>query len=160
MPMSATRLHSLTAVFLAALYGVVGFTGESLHYLVTSPTTFWSNSRSSETVYYHVHAPDYHGHFHRHAHHGGHSHAAIDVTHDSRQARQGVAITSSDWDHEPHACPILTIVASIKLGHAACCPAPIILDSAGTPSCERALFPAFEIASSLFARGPPSGTFA
>ena len=75
--MSTMRMHRLTAIYLVVLYGVVGITGESLHYLVVNPTAIWSSPPSGEVVvYYHTHGPDYHGHFHRHVHTADHSHSA------------------------------------------------------------------------------------
>ena len=43
--MSAKRLQRLATIFLAALYGVAGVTGESLHYLATDIGSLWANQR-------------------------------------------------------------------------------------------------------------------
>jgi hypothetical protein len=157
--MSAIRLHKLATIYLVALYGVVGVSGESLHYLATNATEFWSQpqSEAGETVvYYHVHGPDYHGHFHRHTHKHDHSDATKAVHQKSRHA----AIDSQRTAHQPHGCPILTIVSTLKLGHSVCGPTSVILDSLVTPNWESNVVNAFEMAGSFYARGPPTGHLA
>jgi hypothetical protein len=151
--MSATRLHRLSAIGLTALYGVVGLTGESLHYLVTDPTVLWSQVRAEETVvYYHSHGPGDHGHFHRHS--------KSDCEPPTGKPDTAVAFTSQQSIHQSHECPILTVVSTLKLGHASSCATPIILDAFVTPSCEGGVIAAFDVPLSLGARGPPSGPIA
>ena len=101
--MSATRLHTLTTIYLAALYGVVGLTGESLHILATDWKAIWSTTSSTETEgYYHAHFPDNHVHFHRHANHG-HSHAINQTRHGKSQ----LAITIGAIDASTACVPAL-----------------------------------------------------
>lgn len=152
--MSATQLYRLTTIHLAVLYGVVGLTGESLHYLSTNPSALWSRTSSSQVVvYYHVHGPDYQGHFHRHVHHGDHSHSATHE-HASRE-KDGVAITVPQLNHQPHACPLLTLVAKLKLGHADGAAACLALDELITPTCGHEGLATLEVSFSFDARGPP-----
>jgi hypothetical protein len=159
--MSATRLHKLTAVLFAVLYGVVGFTGESLHYLLTDPTLLWSSAQSTESaVFYHTHGPDYHGHFHRHSHHGPHSHAVGTADHDAGQQTGAFAFKSDASSHEAHACPLLVLVSTLKLGQAGSCATTILLDSLVSPRCECYVVRQIDVSFDSFARGPPIWTFA
>jgi hypothetical protein len=152
--MSATRLHKLTAVTFAVLYGVVGVTGEGLHYLLTDPALLWSGSQSAESVvYYHTHGPDYHGHFHRHTHDGHHRHVAHDD--DGGRPTDEIAITDERLSHEPHACPALVLVSTLKLAHGGCCLAEIILDSFVSATFHSSALRACEVARSFYPRGPP-----
>jgi hypothetical protein len=157
--MSATRLHKLTAVSFAVLYGVVGFTGETLHYLLTDPALLWSGSQSAESgVYYHTHGPDYHGHFHRHTHdgHHHHSHAAGVAERRAAQSPDEVSLTTAESGHQPHACPLVTLVSTLKLSQAGCAPAAIMLDALIAPSHERDDVWAHEVALDAYPRGPPA----
>ncbi len=111
--MSGRRLHSLTAVLLAVLYGAVGFTGDSIHYLVSDVSSLWA-TQPGAGGYFHIHAPDFHGHYHRHIHHGAHSHHH--VMHRTDDATDlGVELTCPSWTHEPHACPALALVSTLKM---------------------------------------------
>jgi hypothetical protein len=158
--MSATRLHKLTAVFFAVLYGVVGFTGETLHYLATDPALLWSGSQSG--VYYHTHGPDYHGHFHRHTHDGHHHHSHVASVAERRAAQSPdeISLTSAESSHQPHACPLLTLVSTLKLSQAGCVPAAIILDALVAPSHEYEAVRAHKLALEAYPRGPPGRSFA
>jgi hypothetical protein len=157
-----TRLHSLTTIYLAVLYGVVGLTGESLHYLATDPMSLWSSSppAADTVVYYHIHAPDFHGHFHRHTKNEHHTHVPIDATHDASHAHDSIAIAPHQSIHEPHVCPLLTLVSTLKLGHFGGCATPVVLDPLVTGTCERGDFFAPQVEFSSYARGPPGGSFA
>jgi hypothetical protein len=151
--MSAPLLHRLSAICLAALYGVVGLTGESLHYLVSDPTVLWSSWGAGDTVvFYHRHGPGDHGHFHRHT--------STTSERPTGTPNTTAAISSQQSIHQSHECPILTVVSTLKLGHASSCATPIILDAFVRPSCEGGVFAAFEVRLSLSARGPPSGSIA
>jgi hypothetical protein len=163
--MSATRWHKLTALLLTLLYGVVGLTGEVLHDLVTDPGWLWAVSQPAESAgYYHWHGPDYHGHFHRHAPGSDHRH---DVAHHRHVAQNGGGTSGEEdatafvaWQeriHRPHACPVLTLVSTLALGHGGGCSAALILDVLVTPSREDGMVHPFEVALSFQARGPPCG---
>jgi hypothetical protein len=153
--MSATRLYRLTAIHLAVLYGVVGLTGESLHYLSTDPAAVWSASEAGQTVvYYHVHGPDFHGHFHRHVLHEHHSHTAT-RGHASHRAKDDVALTTPQSTHRPHACPALTLVAKLKLGYADGGAAALPFDELATPTCAGEVLASLVVALDFNARGPP-----
>jgi hypothetical protein len=165
--MSAHRLRNLATVYLAVLYGVVGLTGESIHYLVTDGWSFWTAPADPyASGYYHVHAPDYHGHFHRHAdhqghsHRGGHSHSHTVTSPSNGKTILGVEVTSSDSNHEPHSCPALGLVSTLKLSQAGGCLASLILDSVISAPCEVRCIPAFELALRPCPRGPPAWIFA
>jgi hypothetical protein len=156
--MSATRLHKLTAVFFAVLYGVVGFTGETLHYLATDPALLWSASQSADSgVYYHTHGPDYHGHFHRHTHDGHHhSHAASVAERRAAHSPDGISLTSAESGHRPHACPLLTLVSTLKLSQAGFAPAAMILDALIAPSHQSDDARSHVVAIEAYPRGPPA----
>jgi hypothetical protein len=160
--MSTTRLHRLTTIYLAALYGVVGLTGESLHYLASDPLSLWSSSppEADTVVYYHIHAPDFHGHFHRHTRNEHHTHVHVDATHDAPHAHDGIAIAPQQLNHEPHACPLLTLVSTIKLGHFGVCATHVVLDPLVTKTFERSDSFALQVVRSSYARGPPHGSVA
>jgi hypothetical protein len=159
--MSGTRLHKLTTFYLAAMYGVVGLTGQSLHYWAVDPTSVWASSPAAATVvYYHTHGPDYHGHFHRHTHDGDHSHAPHDATHQARRAERTPGVAPQQSIHESHACPLLTLVSTLKLGHgglAAPQIAPALLVSGTFQS---GVFLTLSVTLCSFARGPPQGSCA
>jgi hypothetical protein len=165
--MSANRLRTVTALALAALYGAVGITGESIHYLATDAWGVWANLRKVDAGgYYHVHAPDFHGHFHRHSHdghhsHGGHSHdhAVASHSHESESLEAAFREAGAETHHE-HACPMLSLVSTLKLSHSSGCIATIILDAINAPVAELNRRVAFEPLRILCARGPPAGIFA
>jgi hypothetical protein len=158
--MPVTRLHRLTTICLAALYGVVGLTGASFYYLTTDATGDSSNSPTDETVvYFHTHGPGQEGHFHRHIVHRHLSGATTDV-HKARQGKFEPTIASEGTTHQPHSCAILTLVSTLKLGYAAFCTNSIILDSLVTPTWESGTISAFDVVRYSYARGPPSGSFA
>src|SRR3954447_6575609 len=135
--MSVTRLHRLTTICLAVLYGVVGITGSSLYFLTTDVTGDSSRSPADETVvYFHTHGPGQEGHFHRHTVHRHLSGTTTDSHQKARQGKYETSITLMGTAHHPHSCAILTLVSTLKLGHAAFCANLIILDSLVTPTWE------------------------
>jgi hypothetical protein len=153
--MTASRLHRLTTVCLALLYGLVGVSGESLHYLVTDPAAIWSVAPPERTVvYYHTHGPDHHGHFHRHVHHGDHSHTSVPAARGEQEEERHLAFTTEHITHEPHACPLLTLVSTLKLGNVGE-PTILIIDTFETPNIEFNRFAESSLAFSWSARGPP-----
>jgi hypothetical protein len=158
--MPAKRLQRLATLYLAALYGAVGLTGGSLHYLATDWDGFWFRSDSVETVvYFHVHAPDHHGHFHRHAvdaHHHHHAHAKIAADRGAKQPKGPTAESSDGQTHQQHACPLLSLVSTLKLLDAGECSSPIVLDSIGTPTYQPGLLYVPDVVLNSPARGPPS----
>jgi hypothetical protein len=149
--MAASRLHTLTRLFLAVLYGVVGFTGESLHYLLTDPALFSSSAQPASSSYYHTHGPDYHGHFHRHAH---------DESRHGSQSADRTSLTADESTHHPHACPLLTLVSTLKLSHADYRAVSIVLERQIAPCFECVVVGASEIALNSYPRGPPTQRFA
>jgi hypothetical protein len=137
------------------MYGMVGVSGESLHYLATNPAGFLTDSQAVDTVvYYHVHGPDYHGHFHRHAHH---VHRVQQVP---RTPFHGPALTSDSPIHKPHACPLLSLVSTLKLSCASWCTASVILDTVVTSYCEGEFIDSRAFVRNSYARGPPVGLIA
>ena len=159
--MSTTRLRSLTAISFAVIYGLVGLTGSSLHYLATDGMWWWSSSPSVVTVvYYHVHGPDYHGHFHRHTHDGHHSHDANVAASEHDRATDHAAIRMPHDPHRAHACPILSLVSTLKLGHASGGTPALVLDTIVAPAFACDVSHAFEVALYWSARGPPSDSLA
>ena len=153
--MSAKRLHTLATLYLAVVYGVVGFTGDSLHYLATDWSTFWGSASVTETDgYYHVHGPDYHVHFHRHGH-SGHMHGGKEIAVKAGHAKHRLAIGNSSSSHRPHACPLLSLVASLRLCHTLCQTPPAFIDTFSKQLFERELARELRLALSSSARGPP-----
>jgi hypothetical protein len=153
------RLHTLTACLVAAIYGLVGVTGESLHYLVTTPDPGGHAAKSGKAAgYFHFHDPDHHLHFH--GHHGHfHVHDACDdadpETKSSAEDRRGVSQSPPVLSHQPHACPLLSVVSTLKLGHASCLPTTLEFD--GRESLRRGhdACLAFDRSLHSLARGPP-----
>jgi hypothetical protein len=159
--MPSNRLQRLTAIYLVVLYGVVGLTGGSLHYLVADLTDAWSTSDSVEVVtYYHVHAPDYHGHFHRHSNHVHHASAEIARNKPAHRSQRSAAATPERPIHQPHACPLLSLVSALKLVYASGCTPPIFLDLVGTQPLHADSLVATEVVADSLARGPPCALFA
>ena len=155
--MPGTRLHRLTTIYLAALYGVIGLTGGSLHYLSSNVTGFWSKSSSVESVvFYHVHGPDFQGHFHRFVMPRHDSLATAEARQKVRHAKYDTALAL----HQPHACPILTLVSTLKLGQGGCFATPILLDSLVTRTWQSDVICAFDVARYSYVRGPPRVFFA
>jgi hypothetical protein len=156
--MFGPRLRSLTTLYLATVYGLVGLTGESLHYLAMGPVSTWSRSSAATIVYYHTHGPDFHGHFHRHTHHGHHSHVpSDDLTHQDRAAQRSPAVAPEQSIHEPHACPLLTLVSTLKLGHAGPAARHFGAGLIITKTSERGVFHLHLAPLDSLARGPPTG---
>lgn len=162
--MPAKRLKRLTTVYLAILYGVIGLTGGSLHYLATDWSGFWSGSDAAETVvYYHVHAPDNHGHFHRHtvdAHHHHHSHTKLAADRKAVPSKEPAAKSTDGQAHQAHACPLLSLVSTLKLLHVGDCSSPILPDAIVTRSHQAGLAFVPQLVFNLPARGPPCAFFA
>jgi hypothetical protein len=153
------RLHSLIACLLALLYGLVGATGESLHYLVADlelPGAEHSQDGDDEG-YWHSHKPDNHWH-----HHHGHSHKSA-VSSDVKAHKPGVkcdcldiALRSPVGAHSPHACPLLTVLSTLKLTHASQVVIPDGLNGCAEylPKSEHCNPPL--LVHHALARGPPS----
>jgi hypothetical protein len=156
--MLSTWLHRLITIYLAALYSVAGFTGGSLHYLaqnLTGPSACSDGDRV--VVYYHVHGPDYQGHFHTHIIHWHASNATANLQGTTLRERHDVAIGSEAITHHSHACPLLSLVSTLKLGHGACYSNSILFDPLVTPVWESETGGALVAASFSYARGPPRG---
>jgi hypothetical protein len=158
--MPAKRLQRLTAVCFAVLYGVVGVTGASLHYLLTDPTLLWSSSADGSVGYYHTHGPDYHGHFHRHAHHGHHSHDAHVAQRSAGQSPDETSLSSEESSHQPHACPLLTLVSTLNLTQAGGCAVLIVHNTPVARTFECDVIRVVNVAHKSFPRGPPSRVIA
>ena len=158
--MPVARLHRLTTICLAALYGVVGLTGSSLYYLITDVKRDSANSPSDETVvYFHTHGPGQEGHFHRHIVHRHPSGATTVGHHKSRRASYDAAIAGQGPRHQPHSCAILTLVSTLKLSHAPFSTNSLILDSLVTPTWESGVVSSFDVVRYSYARGPPWASF-
>jgi hypothetical protein len=158
--MSLARLHSLTAIYLAVLYGAVGITGESLHYLVADPAAFLPSSPSAVVVvYYHTHGPDHHGHFHRHFQRVDDSHVAA-TSHGFDGREKSAVISPEQVTHEDHACPLLSLVSRIKIGGVAYGATTVTFNTLITPNFERGSVAEFEAEFSSSARGPPDSSLA
>jgi hypothetical protein len=171
--MSARRLHILTAVSLVALYGAIGATGTSLHYLLDSSWSFIGGISDDAGGYYHVHAPDYHGHYHRHSHGhshshshvGSHSHSHAHSHGDVQQARPAarldtISLTTGENTHPEHACPLLTLVSTLKLSQLTYSDSSAHHEPIIATIRDSTCIAAFALTLNLCPRGPPAATLA
>jgi hypothetical protein len=95
------------------MYGLVGLTGGSLHYLAEDFGQ-WLGGRSTGSathITYHRHGSDNHWHFH--------SHAGVDSEESTRdtQSQQCGVRSKVEW-HTDHECPLLTVLSNLKMGFA------------------------------------------
>ena len=158
--MPGTRLKRVTAIYLGVLYVAVGFTGDSLHYLATNLTGSSSHSDSGEVVvYYHVHGPDYQGHVHKFIL-PRHASSASTTVHRNPECARRFTVGQERFSHLEHACPILALVSTLKLGHSVCCARAIILESLITPIWESVIGRSLDVPRYSYARGPPRVFFA
>jgi hypothetical protein len=160
--MTAPRLHKLTALYLAVVYGVVGMTGGALHYLVGDWTGVWSSSqtvaaekpqkpRKSKAVY-HVHGPDFIPHLHQVEEP---DQPEANETARNDDARKRPRLASPQSVHEPHACPLLSLVQTLKLSQIQNGTTCLGVTLRGSLTCEQEARREFQLVCSPFARGPP-----
>lgn len=123
--MKRTRLHSATAGILCLLYLVIGLAGESLHYWVEAIRLGESEGESAEIVagetstgYFHCHGPDHHVHYHRVRHpQSTNSNPSVSTPAVAKRTLgAGIAFRAPGQPHEAHACPLLAVVSTLKLG--------------------------------------------
>ena len=148
------RLRRLTTTLLVVLYGAVGLAGEALHYLVDDVSLAVREiDLSSPGGYFHSHQPDNHLHFHHH-HHGEAS-----VTQESQSSDQNKpgSLRQNEQLHHLHACPLLTVVSQLKLGHSTCTPVKVDVNDAVAFRYDHLVNLPFEPAIYIHARGPPLG---
>jgi hypothetical protein len=156
----------LTSVVLAVAYGVVGLTGESLHYLITDPSALWTDPGAvAATGYFHTHAPDHHRHFHRHSHPAHHHHHHVGHARASEVSQPGFdryadAIAPSDTSHYEHACPVLVLLSTLKLGHADSTATPITLERSFAALGAAQSLPSLHSERAFQARAPPGADVA
>jgi len=155
----SVRLKNLTALTLVVLYGLVGMTGVSLHYLADeSNLAAFDGPALASGGYFHSHQPDNHLHFHHH-HHGARQ---VEPTTPQSSVEVGQAATSLGRNyqfHNPHACPLLTLVSQLRLGQGGWVAIRIESDVLHASSGEANLRHAFGLASLVHARGPPETLF-
>ena len=150
-------LHRLTVCWLAAVYGLVGLTGESLHYLVEDLGTRGSLSPSASAGYFHCHGPDYHGHFHRSRSQMTASEQSGDPARNAGETgRPDGNFQSQHNGHEPHACPLLSLLANLKLGHSATATVLAAPAKSSELYCESSTEWQFQATFCNLARGPPA----
>lgn len=149
--MLAARLQFATSIGLVALYALVGLTGESLHYLAqhgmdVAPS---ANGAHHSQGYYHCHGPDYHWHYHGPvaSEHAAPDHAEKD---DGRPA-----LRDDRASHAPHACPLLAIVAKLKLGSGGAFLSGLVIDGDGDVALGANVLLSQPVALDHLARGPP-----
>jgi hypothetical protein len=154
--------RNLTALGLTMIYVIVGFLGESLHYVASGEHGFSREPAGAKSsVYGHCHAPDFHFHFHRHVHEGelahpdGHGPTGRLADHPHERSIRALA-----RPHEPHACPLLALIGTLKSGFVRLAAGIVELpdfvqDVAHHPTCR-----ALVRASASSARGPPPATLA
>lgn len=153
----SVRLKKLTVVYLAVIYGLVGFTGESLHYLVEDISLIASSDPADVSGgYFHSHQPDYHVHFHHYHHHGENQTTAASSRDNSRTEPVGGSLNTGEQFHHLHACPLLTIVSQLKLGQGGCVLAIVDFDESHVAVGERNTCRLLEAVFSSLARGPPA----
>ena len=147
-----------TAILLAALYGLVGLTGESLHYLSEDVGLAFRQLQIADSGgYFHSHQPDNHVHFHHH--HGEEETAKVNGYTESKSDQNTRKVKPSKQFHNPHGCPLLTIVSQLKLSQ--------ILGyfSVVIPKTSQFFLGNFDLChtisrvSKYYARGPPSIAF-
>lgn len=113
--MAKSPIHVAIALLLTAVYAIVGGTGTSLHYLLgemTSADRSTAHKSKHRHGYMHCHGPDYHWHYH--------SWEEVDEEQaevDQTEPQDGSASCHAQrYPHQPHACPALAVVATLKLG--------------------------------------------
>ncbi|MCO6046084.1 hypothetical protein NG895_19460 [Aeoliella sp. ICT_H6.2] len=101
------------ALLLAAVYAIVGSTGESLHYMFSgaaAPTASTAGEPQQRQGYFHCHGPDFHWHHHS---------WLVKQEEADPSAAQSTRVLAKlrppHHPHEPHACPVLAAVATLKL---------------------------------------------
>lgn len=149
-------LQRLTVCWLAAVYGLVGLTGESLHYLVEDLGTRGSLSPAASAGYFHCHGPDYHGHLHRNSQATDSAQCGASAHNAEEAGRPDGKFRPQHNGHEPHACPLLAVVATLKLGHSAT--AAVFIASEKSSEFYCAPFSQWQFHATLcnYARGPPA----
>jgi hypothetical protein len=159
--MPATRLQRLARVTLAGILGVVGVAGGSTHVLINDASEPATAADAVQTVvYFHVHGPDYHGHFHRHVRHVQRGHLASAGYRAAHKSKGGPAF-DTDWtNHKPHGCPALCLTAKLKLFHGDGSTPAILKDSLVTGSRQPGVLIVPEVVLDFHARGPPSASLA
>lgn len=160
------RLHFATSVFLILLYAVVGLTGESLHYVVQDAfrkgmkSDRASHEKDHAPGYFHCHGPDYH--WHHHASHAAQPEHGADELHQQSKKRRlsrdrfGVYFQRpTEATHSPHACPLLALVASLRLGVGGFTDLEIDCQPLGRINFSYNVCLAHDRSQDNFARGPP-----
>jgi hypothetical protein len=132
------------------MYGLVGLTGGSLHYLAEDFGNWLRGVTTPPAAHatYHRHGPG--GHWHLHRHDGAaHEHRSTALEPVGNSVCEHV-----DW-HAEHECPLLTVVANMKLGfapaYAICVASAASVEFVG----ERVARWTPTLSFSEFARGPP-----
>ncbi|QDU53827.1 hypothetical protein Pan181_00050 [Aeoliella mucimassa] len=160
--MVRSRLVKTTALLLAMLHTMVGAAGESLHHwqlslLATSHAAAHAADLHSTThrhveQYGHVHGPDFHWHLHTHEVEETSQEHAPDVA--------GPAARATLTPHEPHACPALSLIASLK--HSAALPALVQPTNLNGQFLRVVVWRprALDAISACLPRGPPSNSLA
>ena len=115
------RIKSLTAVCLSLMYGLVGLTGESLHYLAQDLDLQFVHAQDlADTGYFHVH-----GHHHEHVHFHRHIEPAAKPKVAKNSSPDENRVDHFQEFHLEHNCPLLTLVSQFKLGYASKLPIEI-----------------------------------
>ncbi|QDS97092.1 hypothetical protein [Adhaeretor mobilis] len=162
--MNRIKLQSATAIALSLLYLAIGLAGESLHYFVESALVESGSSVSTGTAaevlageassgFYHFHGPDFHVHYHGPVKVAG---SETSTATKKQQKESGATFQESGQQHQPHACPLLAVLATLKLGQGG-----LASWSLEVTACHRVHGNAHELAARGFsqcylARGPPS----
>jgi hypothetical protein len=155
--MPATRFQRLARVALAGILGVVWVAGGSTHNLFWDVSGPAADSKAVEAVvYFHVHGPDYHGHFHRHTRHVHRGELALAQRRAADTSKGKPAFDSGWTSHAPHDCAILCLAAKLKLFHGGCSTPAILIDSLVTSSRQSGSLLVPEVVLDFHARGPPS----
>ena len=164
-----TRLHSLTSICLAVIYGLAGVTGESLHYLVqdlqaafqskSTPIASWQHVEGKRRPhgFFHIHAPDCQLHYHQGVVADQPQEGALAGSANAKPAGKPCqeSLNSDREFHTQHACPLLTFVSTLKLGSGSATPVDFEPATSHASLCEISSLLISQSASCHLARGPP-----
>jgi len=158
------KLQTTTAIALAMLYLVVGLAGESLHYLAESASTqvtgAATESQGSDAThahgYHHFHGPDFHVHYHGPVKRARNKPSPNSETSKQQRRCTGVAFEEPVGQHQPHACPLLAVLSTLKLGQGELPSWSLETTTCLSVDCERQVSATCGFTRLHLARGPPS----
>ncbi|MEM6655241.1 MAG: hypothetical protein AAF596_05515 [Planctomycetota bacterium] len=151
---------------LAAIYLIVGATGDSLHYLVESPAPSASADEHLAGAFAHEHGD---GLWHHHGHHHDGAVAAAtndgvsDDANDNRgrpSGERGFGFSEGGAHHTNHSCALLAIASEIEISLLAGSPAVEPVQALPIDATDADALVGASPRSTLGARGPPRAIIA